>query len=352
MTPKVMEGRAGVGLPWLEGVAARFQEVWRSGYAPQAMLVIGARGVGKKQFADWVARRWVCRQGYEGGIAPCGVCPPCRWSEEGHPDRFWITPAEEEGVISIEAVRTATERLRVAAHGERRAVVIAPAEGLSRYAANALLKVLEEPPPGVLFVLVSEHLGRLLPTVVSRAQRWRVGVPDRATAVRWLRGACPQKGVEMEGEKIEQALALVGGGPLAAQEVLARGWLPWVERFVRDAGERVWREPVSVAVEWGKRVREEENGISWRVLFDWFQRWVADVCAVALGPQEGEVSLFFPYATELLRAAAGHRPIQEWFSLWERWRAWAQWLYHPLNGTIQGEALWLGYAGVEQERKG
>ena len=104
-------------------------------------------------------------------------------------------------------MRAITEFLTLAAHrGGRRIVVLAPAESLNGPAANALLKLLEEPPPGAMFLAVTNEIDAVLPTVRSRCVLLRAPVPSREAALAWLRG----QGMA----DAEDALAEAGGAPM------------------------------------------------------------------------------------------------------------------------------------------
>ncbi|HSX02549.1 MAG TPA: AAA family ATPase [Candidatus Saccharimonadia bacterium] len=124
----------------------------------------GPRGVGKATAARELARRLNCR-GDEGGD-----CAHCRQFEAGaYPDFIWVQP-EGRASVTIEQVRQLGHSLTMTpyyAEGKR-LVVIDRAEALTVEAQNALLKLIEEPPPRTHFVLVAEQLGALLPTMCSR----------------------------------------------------------------------------------------------------------------------------------------------------------------------------------------
>jgi len=92
-----------------------------------------------------------------------------------HPDVIELVPDEGKERLGIERVREVLRSLQYApVQGERKVCLLPVAEGLTTEAANALLKILEEPPPHVAFVLVASHSGDLLPTIVSRSRVVRV----------------------------------------------------------------------------------------------------------------------------------------------------------------------------------
>src|SRR5207302_1716448 len=118
-----------------------------------------------------------------------GACAPCRrvWAQQ-HPDLAWVRIAEDSQQIRIEQVRDLAADLALTSHaGGYKVGILTPAEALNRFAANALLKTLEEPPARTLLVLVTTQPSRLPATVLSRCQRLRVRAPARAEAGAWLR---------------------------------------------------------------------------------------------------------------------------------------------------------------------
>ncbi|WP_239688715.1 DNA polymerase III subunit delta' [Aquitalea magnusonii] len=168
---------------------------------PNAWLFIGPAGTGKLEFALHLAQSLLCEQ-LQADHQPCGQCEGCRWFEHGtHPDFRRLSPQteeEEEGkeakpgrklpLIKIEAVRQVIEFAHLTAHrAGQRIVVVEPAENLNPAAANALLKILEEPPQDVLFLLVAQAAQRLLPTIRSRCRQFPLSAPSPAQALDWLR---------------------------------------------------------------------------------------------------------------------------------------------------------------------
>lgn len=136
-----------------------------------AYLFTGPLGVGKTRTALVFAQALLCLQP-EGGQA-CDACPSCRRFRQGtHPD---MTRVEPEGKsIGVDAVRALQRHAGMRpVLGQRRVVLLEPAEALGDVAQNALLKTLEEPPGAMVLILIS-HVGEgVLPTIVSRCLRVR-----------------------------------------------------------------------------------------------------------------------------------------------------------------------------------
>ena len=152
----------------------------RAGRLPRTLLITGEDGVGKADFAAWLARRRWC----EAEDAPCDACPTCRKLLTGnHPDHLVVrrgadaaSGAGSKHEITVDQVRQEILSMLAvrAVEGRGRTVVVEGAEDLNVEAQNALLKTLEEPPPESLLVLVTAREEALLDTIRSRCQEIRL----------------------------------------------------------------------------------------------------------------------------------------------------------------------------------
>ncbi len=160
-------------MPWSEvrGQEEALNFLRRSlegGRLAHAYLFHGPEGVGKKMAALLLCRFLVCR----GASKPCGTCPACRrLLSGGHPDVMVLEPLGKARRITKEQMAHLHEGARLCpSQGEWKVFVLDDAETMGTEAANSLLKFLEEPPAGTLFLLVSSRPELLPPTVVSRCQ--------------------------------------------------------------------------------------------------------------------------------------------------------------------------------------
>lgn len=190
--------------PWQQQDWAHLQALRKR--PPHALLFKGTQGIGKLELALQFAHALLCQQPNDAGFA-CGKCPACHWLSQGsHPDFRLIQPetltAEADEVdsgsegksgkkpskqITIDQIRGLSDFFALSAHqGGRRVIVIHPAEAMNHNATNALLKNLEEPPPDLLFILVTHKPQLLLPTILSRCLSFPVTMPDVAMATQWL----------------------------------------------------------------------------------------------------------------------------------------------------------------------
>lgn len=140
-----------------------------------------------------------------------------------HPDFCWLRP--EGAVIKIESIRRLNQfAVQTPQISVRKVAGIVDAHLMNKNAANALLKILEEPPPNTHIILVTPYWGRLLPTIRSRCQRYELE-QDRESSVNWL----TEQGVVPQAEDLLET----NGAPLAllnAQGFDLRQWLDDLER--------------------------------------------------------------------------------------------------------------------------
>lgn len=178
--------RANSDLLGHDGAEAALLAAWHSGRMPHAWLIAGPRGIGKATLAFRLARFALAGGGGGGlfGDAPTSLAISAgdpvfrRVAAGGHADLMSLEPGmvhpdtnKPTQEIVVGHVRQAAEFLRkTAAEGGWRVVIVDEAEAMNRNAANALLKILEEPPPRCLLLLVSHSAGRLLPTIRSRCR--------------------------------------------------------------------------------------------------------------------------------------------------------------------------------------
>ena len=231
--------------PWNEPLLDSVRK--RMARLPHALLIHGVRGVGKLALAERIAQILLCEQENK----PCGTCAGCRWYLAGtHPDFRRIEPEAlakepppsdepiEEAApakrgkpsieIKVDQIRGLEDFLNVGSHrGRLRVALVHPAENMNEVSANALLKGLEEPPAGAIFLLVSHRPAQLLPTIRSRCVGLPVALPSQEVAQRWL-----------EAQKVENAarwLAYAGGAPLRALEYAAQGQVALAPTDAREA---------------------------------------------------------------------------------------------------------------------
>ncbi len=257
---------------WNEAIWSRLVRGRRR--LPHALLFDGPAGLGKLALAQRLAHALLCLASREDGDA-CGECKSCLLLRAGnHPDLHVIAPAEEGKGILIDQVRELGEFLALRPHtAPHKVVLLAPAEAMNTYAANSLLKLLEEPPLASHLVLVSHQAARLPATVRSRCTRVDFCAPPPAAAAAWLAA---------EGSSVadaQAALDLADGAPLRALALIQSGFLAQRRELLADLATLTGPagDPVVCASAWKKRGTQP--------CLAWLQGWAADLVRVATDAQ-------------------------------------------------------------------
>jgi DNA polymerase-3 subunit delta' len=308
---------------------------------PAALLLAGPRGVGKSEFALSLAQALLCHRPAADGHA-CGACQPCRLFLGGnHPDFRLLQEAGQdeeadgdEGTkkqaasptrwIRVDQVRDLSQLLALRPHLDgRRVVLIQPADRLHPSAANALLKVLEEPPAGTHFILVTASPARLPMTVLSRCVRIQFRLPEPAQSTAWLAA----QGVE----RAALALAQAGYAPLAARELDNAEYWSKRERLIDQVLATADFDPVGA---WDRMAGEDVT-----FLVAALQRWGHDLL---LARAAGTVR-YNPDRAQILHELATRSDLQKLAGFVRNLQSTARFLEHPLNPRLVAERCLIEY---------
>ncbi len=154
---------------------------------PHAIILQGEAGLGKRTLARIVARAAVCRSENR-DTAPCGVCPSCiRAAAGSHPDIREIVGSGASGAISADSVeKVLSDAYRRPEEADVSVYLFFIDSGISDAAQNKLLKLIEEPPPGVIFIFTVSSADILLPTIRSRSQTFTLRAPSEQEAAEYI----------------------------------------------------------------------------------------------------------------------------------------------------------------------
>ena len=292
---------------------------------PAALLIQGTRGVGKQHLALWLGRLLLCQSRTPDG--PCETCSSCRLGLKlEHPDLHWFFPlprpkgastpeklgrALEDArwetlaeirknplkPVSVDGPRTlylaAAKTLRRQAQnrpsmGDRQVFIIAEAESLapkdsSSEAANALLKLLEEPPNGTSLILTSAEPGRLLPTILSRTTHLHLPPLSNQEVTDFLMEV---KGVE---EKEAHRVGLLSQGAIgrAIRFLREDGEVGPLEQIRAQAGNLLQAALApTLAAEFRTSLDFQVTGARGLMeLFDFLEEWIRDLALMASGAE-------------------------------------------------------------------
>lgn len=274
---------------------------------PHAILLHGPQGIGKTIFAEHLAKSLLCETTDAHGHA-CGQCASCGWfTQYSHPDYRRVRPEllDEEDASNAEAeasesekksakaskapskeivinqVRALADFMNISTHRQgMRVIVLYPAEAVNVPAANALLKSLEEPNAKTVFILVSNSLDRLLPTILSRCHKFALGMPTREQALGWL-------GTQRIADA-EMCLAQQGGAPLAALQLAQSENRGEMDDFLRALAQP--------GIEASLKMAEKIQKIELAASVSWMQRWLYDIFSYK---QSGRIRYYPRYKNEL-----------------------------------------------------
>ncbi|MCA9707420.1 MAG: DNA polymerase III subunit [Myxococcales bacterium] len=221
------------------------------------LIVMGPRGIGKAALARGLACALHCT---EAPAVGCGTCSACHRVLVGlHAGVEWIMPEAEGSAIKVEVARELSHRLQHAPfEGRHHVVIFDPADAMNEQAYNALLKSIEEPRPGVHFVMLTTHPDGLLPTILSRCLPVRLGpLPEplidqvldevlaRRRAEAEATGQAPEP-LELDPQRRALAVRLSQGSVGQALQLLVDPSLPEVMTLVRCAMEAAREGPAGI----------------------------------------------------------------------------------------------------------
>lgn len=185
------------------------------GKIPHAIIIEGEKGLGKHTLAKYISAAAVC----SGDNAPCLKCAQCHLADiDSHPDIATIAAPTGKKSIAVAQIRELIAEAYVKPHqAARRVFIIDGAHTMNEQSQNTLLKVLEEPPADIIFILIAETKATLLDTIISRCVLFSLSVPEENEAVKYISG----KTDKLSEKDIREALNSCGFNIGTALNVLS-----------------------------------------------------------------------------------------------------------------------------------
>jgi DNA polymerase-3 subunit delta' len=242
---------------------------------PNALLFTGIDGIGKQMTARAFGMVLNCAK--PDGVKACKACPSCGKVMTGsHPD---IIPVEPEGAfIKIDQIRAVARQLRFAPlEGKWRIVIINDAQAMNLEASNALLKMLEEPPPGTVLILTATQTTDLLPTIVSRCQQIAFRPIPYEKVAEMLE---EQEGLDRE---TATTLALCTKGSLGkALSVDIETWSAWRTELLGEIA-KLSLDSVQPILTFAESLSRDKNRLADGI--DMIMTWYRDVLMSRIAPE-------------------------------------------------------------------
>lgn len=293
-------------IPGQDRVKAQLAAALRSGAVSHAYVFEGPRGTGRKDTALALAQALHCESGEADA---CGVCADCRKVANGnHPDVLLIDP--DGASVKLEQIRELQRRFAYKSDSEKpRVYIIEEAERLTAQAANALLKFLEEPGPGTVAILITDNIGRLLPTIRSRAQRLTF-VP--------LAPETMEKTLLAEGHPAELVRCAVRLAPglASARELIQLNGFAEIRNTVLQLAEESARSYAAAVVAAQAAAGKGESAERLEWLFEMFALWCKDMLMLQLQQEQAATVIIDRNERNVRRAVS--KPPEHWVSVMEQ----------------------------------
>ncbi|WP_051920834.1 DNA polymerase III subunit gamma/tau [Thermodesulfobacterium hydrogeniphilum] len=282
----------------------------KQGKLSHALLFSGIKGTGKTTIARIIAKALNC-QNLIDGYEPCNECTNCIEINKGiFVDVIEIDAASNRG---IDQIREIIENLKFApAKGKAKVYIIDEAHMLTKEASNALLKSLEEPPSHVYFILATTEPNKILPTILSRCQRYDFRRLDLPLLVKYLKEICNKENYEIEEEALKliakeaqgslrDALSLLDQamayGTRTKEDVIyAFGWHEAI--LVEELAEILLEKNLKRALQTAQKIYEQ--GIDLIYLMEKLTEFFRELLVIKAFPKESQYNFQNPVLRDLI----------------------------------------------------
>ena len=211
-----------------EHVSSTLRQAVKQSRIGHSYLFSGPRGTGKTSTARVLAKAVNCLDPQDGD--PCNQCAVCQSVNEGrYMDLIELDAASNRGIDEIRNIRDKVNLSPV--EGGSKVYIIDEAHMLTEHASNAFLKTLEEPPPHAIFVLCTTEPQKIVPTIISRCQRFDFRRINSEAVTGRLTVICTDEGVKTDPEALRAVARFAGGSLRDAENLLEQLVVSYVSRF-------------------------------------------------------------------------------------------------------------------------
>lgn len=292
---------------------------------PSSILLHGPSGVGALNIALAFSARLLCENPKQ--EQSCGNCRSCNLlMQNSHPDFYRLEPDPDDEkknkVITVAEVRSAVEYISLSTHlAEYKIILIENSGWLNLNSANALLKVLEEPPMKVLFILITDNLNKMLPTIKSRCHKYGLTLPSKEQALAYL-----------TEQKIDNSLfwlSYYNSCPLFEAELTDTQLANFINTLLVPSIDNIFLLVQDV----------DGKTVSFSFFVDFMLKWISDLSSYQLSQQMS----YFGYYMEAISGLIVKLHREKAFYLVDKLTHLSLWATHPLNYKLQIENILLQY---------
>lgn len=293
-----------------------------------ALLLHGAANSGRAELTNQLIQFALCQSPQD--LQACGECSSCiLWSEGNHPDIMLLAGDNSEErkslQIKVEQVREVIDFASKSRHLSPRKIIHLPdALQLNLNSANALLKILEEPAPNCIFILQTNNINKLLPTIKSRCFKYQLAHPT------WDEGLSVVR--ENNLDNAEFWLRYFNGEPL---------FIPPFESYeLVQLKSALLRPSIDAIFALVKELDPKRVGMAH--LLDFMLKWLSDLLLV----RQGSDASYFVNETEAMQKLVVKINYDKFFNLQEDMVFLTLWSEHPLNHKLQFENILFKYQQI------
>lgn len=260
---------------------------------PHAIMLVGEKGIGKSVFADYICKLLLC----EGDSAPCSECNPCKKIEKGiHPDIFKILPEGKSETIGVKTIAPIKEHIYIKPNDAAYKIfIVYSAERMNKFAQNALLKMIEEPPEDTFFIFTCQNAQALLPTVRSRVSMISLTPASEEEII----GELSLRFADRDKSEIEKATKMSGGNVGKAIDILSDSETAELYKDIENVARALCdKDRALLCLALGPYSKKKEKALSLASLLKLVFR---DVCAYKAGDREYQCG-----SEEAVKALSGY----------------------------------------------